>query len=80
MEKDRETKDPTKRFRVGPPAIGMPMWAVLDDEVRAAIALAWHEEEAKRIVDAMNEAYTVRKPYEAPTVTPLGGTRRNTLR
>jgi hypothetical protein len=52
---------PRSRFRVGPPAMGMPMWAVLDDEAKQAIALCWHKDKAQRIVDALNEVEGARR-------------------
>jgi hypothetical protein len=32
----------------------MPMWAVLDEQRREAIALCWHEDKAREIADALN--------------------------
>jgi hypothetical protein len=38
------------------------MWAVLDDEEKQAIALCWHEEQATRIVEALNRTTSKGRP------------------
>jgi hypothetical protein len=43
-----------------PSGLTIPLWSVLDEETRSAIALCWYEHEAQRIVDALNAFHTIR--------------------
>ena len=54
LPKRPKEADPRKRYRKVAPAPGLPMWAIVDDEFRAAIGMTWTEPEADRIVDALN--------------------------